>query len=769
MNLINIHPKYLNEIVALKICKNKKLKKQYIKKYKNYFGGAGVIERYQKLKDGSGNFYYFDVQFYGDKKLFTEGTPPGLGSHENIKVLTITGDITTIDEREFDLSEIEEMINLKELKIENTKLNKIPEQVESLKELTHLHLGANIFYGTFPNYMNTFKMLQSLDLSYNEFDGEIPDIFGELADLAILLLNNNQFTGKIPKSLVNLDNIKHLDLSYNKLECDLDTQKLFIEKKKKRDYFLNFDFNRFGILPLDYEDEKITAHDKNFEIEYKKLGLKEYKAFKNKSPLLQSYIYDPSFMEKDSMGSEYKDPRKIENYKSHLQYCITINKMQDKMVQDNFKNSYANLAHGSLMKYHVFIVPKNMILIYITPSGQEGYVRGLKKTIQEFINRNYCVSRFKDCHVYFPGMICYDHSLDYFDGFGKEHAYYWKTGLYNIGNYYVNKKEFDKKYDIATCFVERECESNKIGSTFDLNDYEQTRKFLESDFGDNELGETDSTRKVSTQLDSKEKNAKLLDSKKKVAELLNNTRKVSTLLENIIYQDGLEVKELFLVNCRSAENMESDILYTLTKTVSKLYESLFKNEKTDGGARERSRSFSSVQKKNSNNSNNYHKWVELYNYILDDIKPESTLTYTEKILIIYGEVQKFSKDTMIKNLEVFKNLFSFLIEYLIEYKSQTSDSDSESAHGDSNVDEYEYDYGYSDSSLSSEEEDLEKPDPIYSDSESSSSDEEEDYLFIASRIMEIKHFKKEKKQELLEIMYNFTSIGNPDAGSLIEE
>ena len=41
MKLINVPPKYLNEELINKICKNKDFKREYTRKYKEFFGGGG--------------------------------------------------------------------------------------------------------------------------------------------------------------------------------------------------------------------------------------------------------------------------------------------------------------------------------------------------------------------------------------------------------------------------------------------------------------------------------------------------------------------------------------------------------------------------------------------------------------------------------------------------------------------------------------------------------------------------------------------------------
>lgn len=58
------------------------------------------------------------------------------------------------------------------------------------------------------------EFLSRLDLSYNNFDGlRIPDYLGSLKKLSYLNLSNAGFAGAVPSSLGNLSELQHLDLS----------------------------------------------------------------------------------------------------------------------------------------------------------------------------------------------------------------------------------------------------------------------------------------------------------------------------------------------------------------------------------------------------------------------------------------------------------------------------------------------------------------------------------------------------------------------------
>ncbi|ETO34462.1 hypothetical protein RFI_02633, partial [Reticulomyxa filosa] len=73
----------------------------------------------------------------------------------------------------------------------------IPEEIGTLKNLTHIVLSQNQLSGTIPKGIENLSMLQYLVLSHNKLSGELPALH-KLPSLIIVSVNDNMLSGTIP-------------------------------------------------------------------------------------------------------------------------------------------------------------------------------------------------------------------------------------------------------------------------------------------------------------------------------------------------------------------------------------------------------------------------------------------------------------------------------------------------------------------------------------------------------------------------------------------
>ena len=98
---------------------------------------------------------------------------------------------------------------------------KIPKQLGSLANLTHLYLDNNQLTGEIPPELGGLSNLQGLRLWGNQLTGEIPPELGRLSNLRYLRLWSNQLTGEIPPELGRLSNLRYLRLWSNQLTGEI--------------------------------------------------------------------------------------------------------------------------------------------------------------------------------------------------------------------------------------------------------------------------------------------------------------------------------------------------------------------------------------------------------------------------------------------------------------------------------------------------------------------------------------------------------------------
>ncbi|KAL7612389.1 hypothetical protein Lser_V15G05073 [Lactuca serriola] len=128
--------------------------------------------------------------------------------------------------------------SVERLEISHSNLiGNILQQIGLLQNLTYISVSWNYNTGgTFPVYITNLTRLEHLDLSDNNLSGNVPSQLWSLKNLKFLDLSYNWLTGPILQSfasMVNLTQLKHLDLSHNKFICTLPSDQLWSLKNLK--------------------------------------------------------------------------------------------------------------------------------------------------------------------------------------------------------------------------------------------------------------------------------------------------------------------------------------------------------------------------------------------------------------------------------------------------------------------------------------------------------------------------------------------------------
>ncbi|GAB4848010.1 hypothetical protein Ancab_002670 [Ancistrocladus abbreviatus] len=178
-----------------------------------------------------------------DDNFFNDTLSDSLGSLSNLSILSLKNNQLT---GHFP-SSLSTIATLTDLALSCNKLSgKLPD-LNNVKSLRLLDLRGNHFDSQLPRMP---KGLVTALLSKNTFSGGIPDQFGELNQLQHLDLSYNFLTGRPPSGLFSLQHISYLNLASNMLSGSLSSHLHCGEKLG----FVDLSSNRFiGELPLCFE------------------------------------------------------------------------------------------------------------------------------------------------------------------------------------------------------------------------------------------------------------------------------------------------------------------------------------------------------------------------------------------------------------------------------------------------------------------------------------------------------------------------------------
>jgi len=85
------------------------------------------------------------------------------------------------------------------------------------QNMIDLDVSVNRLEGPLPSTFWNMKSLEVADLHGNDFAGPIPDIDEVHDKMSFFAVQDNSFDSKIPSNITNLPNLKHLDVSANKI------------------------------------------------------------------------------------------------------------------------------------------------------------------------------------------------------------------------------------------------------------------------------------------------------------------------------------------------------------------------------------------------------------------------------------------------------------------------------------------------------------------------------------------------------------------------
>ena len=157
---------------------------------------------------------YLHLQDYGLSKL-----------PQNINTLQVTKIILTGNNFTEFPSEVLNMPQLEELLIGHNPISKLPDNLESLKNLKSLSINSTQIK-EFPSDLSALESLETIGLDHNEFK-KVPDPILTLPSLTRLRLNNNKLTDLkfIDERLEGLESIYLYSNDLKQIDCEIENLK----------------------------------------------------------------------------------------------------------------------------------------------------------------------------------------------------------------------------------------------------------------------------------------------------------------------------------------------------------------------------------------------------------------------------------------------------------------------------------------------------------------------------------------------------------------
>ncbi|KAJ7951925.1 putative Leucine-rich receptor-like kinase family protein [Quillaja saponaria] len=164
------------------------------------------------MEDGVSNRSYLKTLDISNN--FVSGRiPRWIGSFKVLSVLLMSKNLLQ-DEIPVELCNLS---SLRHLDLSDNRLSGfMPPCFNNITSFKFLYLQKNSLTGYIP-YLSSGRYLASVDLRDNNFSGEIPHWMNNLRELRVLLLGGNELHGPIPTQLCQLDRVKLMDLSHNRL------------------------------------------------------------------------------------------------------------------------------------------------------------------------------------------------------------------------------------------------------------------------------------------------------------------------------------------------------------------------------------------------------------------------------------------------------------------------------------------------------------------------------------------------------------------------
>ncbi|CAH1416315.1 unnamed protein product [Lactuca virosa] len=162
-----------------------------------------------------------------ESNMFSGTVPPELGKLENLATLALSANNLS---GELPV-ELNNLTNLKELRLSsNNFTGKLP-SLESWSHLEKLEIQGSGLEGPIPESLSFLSNLTELRISDLSGEGSHFPNLSRLTNMSLLVLRSCNITGMIPDNISNMSLLKHLDLSFNKLNGDIpDVSRLNLEK-----------------------------------------------------------------------------------------------------------------------------------------------------------------------------------------------------------------------------------------------------------------------------------------------------------------------------------------------------------------------------------------------------------------------------------------------------------------------------------------------------------------------------------------------------------